>query len=157
MTLKTSICTAAFVVTLSTAAHAETMTFSHFVPPTHRVHHGVELWAKSIEEASNGELKVRIFPAQQLGKAQDHYDMIAAGQVDAAWFVPGYSAGRFPIVDAGELPFMISNAPRGCPGTSRVVRRHRERRNEGNSFLRLRDPRSRPHPYRAESRDKWRI
>lgn len=114
MTLKTSICTVAFAVTMSTAAHAETMTFSHFVPPTHRVHHGVELWAKSIEEASNGELKVRIFPAQQLGKAQDHYDMIAAGQVDAAWFVPGYSAGRFPIVDAGELPFMISNAPAGA-------------------------------------------
>lgn len=95
-------------------ARAEMMTFSHFVPATHQVHHGAEMWANSIKEASGGDLEVRIFPAQQLGKAQDHYDMIASGQVNAAWFVPGYSAGRFPIVDAGELPFMVSDAPKGA-------------------------------------------
>lgn len=99
---------------LTGAATAEILTFSHWVPATHQVHHGVELWADAVNQASGGELEVRIFPAQQLGKAQDHYDMIASGQVNAGWFVPGYSAGRFPIVDAGELPFMISDAPKGA-------------------------------------------
>jgi len=99
---------------LGGAASAEQMTFSHFVPATHQVHHATEMWAGSIKEASGGALEVRIFPAQQLGKAQDHYDMIASGQVNAGWFVPGYAAGRFPIVDAGELPFMVTDAPKGA-------------------------------------------
>lgn len=99
---------------IATPAMAEQMTFSHFVPTTHQVHHGAELWANAIKEASDGALNVRIFPAQQLGKAQDHYDMIASGQVNAGWFVPGYSAGRFPIVEAGELPFMVADAPKGA-------------------------------------------
>lgn len=97
-----------------TAASAETLTFSHFVPTGHRVHAGAQMWAQSIEEASGGRLDVRIFPAQQLGKAVDHYDMIANGQVSAAWFVPGYSAGRFPVVEAGELPFLVTDAAAGA-------------------------------------------
>lgn len=114
MTLNAKLSITAVAMALSTTAHAETLTFSHWVPATHQVHNGVELWANAIKDASGGALDVRIFPAQQLGKAQDHYDMIASGQVDAGWFVPGYSAGRFPIVDAGELPFMISDAPKGA-------------------------------------------
>lgn len=115
--MKTTILTATAAALLTTAtAHAETLTFSHWVPATNQVHNGVELWARSLEEASEGALSVRIFPAQQLGKAQDNYDMIASGQVDAGWFVSGYSAGRFPIVDAGELPFRTDWCPRACPG-----------------------------------------
>ncbi|MEJ8572576.1 TRAP transporter substrate-binding protein [Microbaculum marinum] len=99
----------------SQPATAETtMTFSHFVPTGHRVHAGAEMWAKSIEEASGGDIKVRIFPAQQLGKAADHYDMIASGQVGAGWFVSGYSPGRFPIIEAGELPFLMTDAATGA-------------------------------------------
>lgn len=107
----------AFVMAASAPhpAAAETaMTFSHFVPTTHRVHAGAEMWAKSIEEASNGAIDIRIFPAQQLGKAVDHYDLVASGQVSAGWFVPGYTPGRFPIVEAGELPFMITEAAPGA-------------------------------------------
>lgn len=91
-----------------------TMTFSHFVPTGHRVHAGAEMWANSIHEASNGSIGVKIFPAQQLGKAADHYDMIASGQVNAAWFVPGYLPGRFPVVEAGELPFLMTDAATGA-------------------------------------------
>lgn len=107
----TALCATA--ATLPASAET-TMTFSHFVPTGHRVHNGAEMWAKSIDEASGGSIKVRIFPAQQLGKANDHYDMVANGQVDAAWFVPGYTPGRFPMIDAGELPFMMTDAVIGA-------------------------------------------
>lgn len=97
------------------AAQAETiLNFSHFVPPTHRVHAGVEMWADSVEKDSDGRIKVRIFPAEQLGKAVDHYDMIANGVASAGWWVPGYTPGRFPILEVGELPFLISDAPKGA-------------------------------------------
>jgi TRAP-type C4-dicarboxylate transport system substrate-binding protein len=37
--------------------------FSHWVPPTHPMHAAALSWAESIDKASNGSIKVRIFPA----------------------------------------------------------------------------------------------
>ena len=51
-----------------------------------------------------------MFPAQQLGKAFDHYDMTRDGIVDLSYINPGQMPGRFPIIAAGELPFVISEA-----------------------------------------------
>lgn len=95
-------------------AQAETMNFSHFVPTGHQVHKVAEMWGQSIAEASGGDLDLRIFPAEQLGKAVDHYDMIASGTVDAGWVVAGYTPGRFPVIEAGELPFLVSDAALGA-------------------------------------------
>jgi TRAP-type transport system periplasmic protein len=89
------------------------MRFAHFVPTTHRSIVGVQMWADSLEKATEGRLKVRIFPSEQLGKAKDQYDMVRDGIADAAWVVPGYTPGRFPIVSLLELPFIVSNAHAG--------------------------------------------
>jgi TRAP-type C4-dicarboxylate transport system substrate-binding protein len=83
--------------------------FAHWLPPTHPLAKtGFEPWAKSVEAASNGSIKVVFFPAQQLGKAADHYDMARDGIADVTWVNPGYQAGRFPIFAAGELPMLMS-------------------------------------------------
>src|SRR5665648_142274 len=68
--------------------------FSHWVPTTHPMHATAIAWGKSIEQASGGTLKVQIFPAQQLGRAPDHYDMTMKGIVDVAYISTGYQAGR---------------------------------------------------------------
>ena len=87
---------------------------AHWLPPTHPLAKlGFEPWAKSVEAASKGSIKVALFPAQQLGKAPDHYDMARDGIADLTWVNPGYQAGRFPMFAAGELPMLISNAGRG--------------------------------------------
>lgn len=86
--------------------------FAHWLPPTHSLAKtGFEPWAKSVEAASKGSIKVAMFPAQQLGKAADHYDMARDGIADMTWVNPGYQAGRFPVFAAGELPFLV-----GKPG-----------------------------------------
>lgn len=83
--------------------------FAHWVPAQHPLSKvGYEPWAKSVEAASKGTIKVTIFPAQQLGKAADHYDMARDGIADMAWVNPGYQAGRFPIYAATELPFQFT-------------------------------------------------
>jgi TRAP-type C4-dicarboxylate transport system substrate-binding protein len=88
------------------------MKFAHWLPPTHSLSKtGFEPWAKSVEAASKGSIKVALFPAQQLGKAADHYDMARDGIADMTWVNPGYQAGRFPVIAAGELPFLV-----GKPG-----------------------------------------
>ena len=83
--------------------------FAHWLPAMHPLAKlGFEPWAKSVEAASKGSIKVMLFPAQQLGKAADHYDMARDGIAEMTWVNPGYQAGRFPIVAAGELPFLIA-------------------------------------------------
>ena len=83
--------------------------FAHWLPATHPLAKlGFEPWAKSVETASNGSMKVTLYPAQQLGKAADHYDMSRDGIADLTWANPGYQAGRFPLFGAGELPFLMA-------------------------------------------------
>lgn len=105
---------AALVLAASTASVAAQdkpveLRFAHWLPPTHPLAKtGFEPWSKSVEAASNGSIKVVFFPAQQLGKAADHYDMARDGIADMTWVNPGYQAGRFPMMSVGELPFLIS-------------------------------------------------
>ena len=82
--------------------------FAHWLPAQHSLAvTGFIPWAKSVEAASGGSIKVAIFPAQQLGKAPDHYDLARDGIAQMAWINPGYQAGRFPVFAAGELPFLV--------------------------------------------------
>ena len=62
-----------------------------------------------------------LFPSEQLGKAFDHYDMARDGIADLAYVNPGYQPGRFPIIAAGELPFLIVQRQGRIGGAGRVV------------------------------------
>ena len=86
---------------------------SHWVPPTHPLQKAMQEWGASVEKASGGTIKFKIFPSQQLGKAFDHYDMARHGIADFTYVNPGYQPGRFPIIAAGELPFLVGDAKGG--------------------------------------------
>ena len=86
---------------------------SHWVPPSHPLQKALEEWGASVEKDSGGTIKYKVYPAQQLGKAFDHYDMARDGIADLTYINPGYQPGRFPIIAAGELPFLMSNAKGG--------------------------------------------
>jgi TRAP-type C4-dicarboxylate transport system substrate-binding protein len=98
-------------------AQAQERTFdlklAHWVPPTHPLQKALEDWGSSVEKASGGTIKFKVYPSQQLGKAFDHYDMARDGIADLTYVNPGYQPGRFPIIGAGELPFLVSNAKGG--------------------------------------------
>ncbi len=84
--------------------------FAHWLPAQHPLAKlGFIPWAKSVEAASKGSIKVTIYPAQQLGKAPNHYDMARDGIADLTWVNPGYQADRFPIFGLAELPFQFSS------------------------------------------------
>lgn len=65
------------VLTGTTAAQDKTfhLKLAHWVPPSHPLQKALEDWGASVEKASNGTIKSTVFPAQQLGKVFDHYDM----------------------------------------------------------------------------------
>ena len=89
--------------------------------------------APSVEKASGGTIKYKIYPSQQLGKAFDHYDMARDGIADLTYVNPGYQPGRFPIIGAGELPFLMANAKGGSPALDAWYRKYAASRDEGRA------------------------
>ena len=86
---------------------------SLWVPPAHPLTAATKEWAEDIAKASNGAIKITIFPSEQLGKAFDHYDMARDGIADITYVNPGYQPGRFPIIAIGQTPFTFGDARKG--------------------------------------------
>ncbi len=131
----TGFCAAALAATVigsAGIAQAQEKTFelkiSHWVPPSHPLQKALEEWGAAVEKASGGTLHYKVYPSQQLGKAFDHYDMARDGIADLTYVNPGYQPGRFPIIAAGELPFLMTErqgrlGSRSTPGTANTRRR----------------------------------
>src|SRR6516225_3608462 len=100
---------------------------SHWVPATHPLQKAMEEWGASVEKASNGTIKSTVFPAQQLGKAIDHYDMARDGIADLTYVNPGYQPGRFPIIAAGELPFLMTDGKKSTQAIDAWYRKYAAR------------------------------
>jgi TRAP-type C4-dicarboxylate transport system substrate-binding protein len=128
----THVCAAALVAAFAAgSAAAQDRSFelklAHWVPPSHPLQKALEDWGASVEKASNGTIKYKVYPSQQLGKAFDHYDMARDGIADLTYINPGYQPGRFPIIGAGELPFLISNAKGGSQALDAWYRKYAAR------------------------------
>ncbi len=89
-------------------AQQVTLKLHHFVPAqSNQQKFWFEPWAKKLEQDSGGRLKVEIYPSMQLGGKQPQlYDQVKDGVVDIAWTVSGSTPGRFPRLEALELPFV---------------------------------------------------
>ena len=111
-TLKTALVGAmAFGVTAGAAMAQEvTLRFQHFISPKSSMSTDFfQPWADAIFEQSGGRLKIEIYPAMQLGgKPPALFDQIRDGVIDGGWAIPAYTPGRFPEVEAFELPFMTA-------------------------------------------------
>jgi TRAP-type C4-dicarboxylate transport system substrate-binding protein len=119
---------AALLIAGTTGALTQDKTFelklSHWVPPSHPLQKALEDWGASVEKDSGGTIKYKVYPAQQLGKAFDHYDMARDGIADLTYINPGYQPGRFPIIGAGELPFLMTNAKGGTQALDAWYRKY---------------------------------
>lgn len=77
------------------------------MPPT-RI---LKPWCDKLAADSKDRIKCQIFPAMQLGGTPAQLiDQAKDGVVDVVFTLPGYTAGRFPIMEVFELPFMTHSA-----------------------------------------------
>ncbi len=101
------------LVAVPNTSVAETIVlkFAHPYPPMHPQHKGVLVpWAKKIEEASGGAVKIKFIPGGALGKPGQAYAMVEKNVADIGWDIADYSPGRFPMTTVIELPFMVQTA-----------------------------------------------
>jgi TRAP-type transport system periplasmic protein len=94
------------------AQAAVTLKFHTFMGPQSQVWLSMhKVWMDKVEKESGGRIRFQAYPAMQLGgTAVQLYDQARDGVVDIVWTLPGYTAGRFPRIEAFELPFMMNNA-----------------------------------------------
>ena len=108
-----SLHTILLCVTLAVAASAQaqttTLKIAHFLPSTSNAQVNViEPWCAKLGEESQGRIKCQIYPSMQLGGTPAKLaDMARNGVADIVWTAPAYSAGKFPRVEALELPFVL--------------------------------------------------
>lgn len=89
------------------------LTLIHAWATTHLVHIELQKWADEVLEATDGRIKITIYSGGSLAGPVELYDALATGVADMAWFLQGYTPGKFPMTSVIELPFMVKTATIG--------------------------------------------
>ena len=76
-----------------------------FFPSTHPADtHLIQPWAKEIEKVTAGRVKITSYPGESLLPAAQIYGGVVDGIADIGLSCFSYTAGRFPVLEAFELP-----------------------------------------------------
>jgi TRAP-type C4-dicarboxylate transport system substrate-binding protein len=116
MTIKKRLIQAAAVLALAATAQAqaqEVLLKVHHIWPTVAMGHSrvVVPWCEAIAKDSNNRMRCQILPAMTGGGTPAQLvDRVKDGVDDLVVTLPGYTPGRFPIMEALELPFMTNTA-----------------------------------------------
>jgi TRAP-type transport system periplasmic protein len=94
------------------AAQQVVLRVAHFWPPSAMGPSKMLVpWCDKIAKESANRMVCQIYPSMQLGGTPPQLIQQAIdGVADIVWTLPGYTAGRFPAVEAFELPFMSNRA-----------------------------------------------
>ncbi len=104
------VCLCFFCALVATAVpkpgHCQTvtLTYSTFFPATHMHAKLSDAWGKEVEKRTNGKVKVTLFPGGTLTPPAQCYDGVVKGISDIGMGVMAYTTGRFPLIEAIELP-----------------------------------------------------
>lgn len=103
-----------------------TLKVHHFLPPGSTTHAKLLVpWCERIEREAAGRLKCQLYPSMQLGgTAPQLFDQARDGIADIVWTLPGYTAGRFPVMEAFELPFLTGDAEAASKAAWEFYERH---------------------------------
>lgn len=78
-------------------------------PVDHTASRALEIFKKELEQATNNELQVDVFPAMQLGGAGENTDQIRSGTIFAAITSIAYFTRVVPDYEAVSLPFLFKS------------------------------------------------
>lgn len=104
---------AALAVAAGGVAAQETVLKFHHMWPTVGMGHKrvVAPWCEKIAQESNNRLRCQVLPAMTGGGTPAQLvDRVKDGVDELTVTLPGYTPGRFPIMEVFELPFMTNSA-----------------------------------------------
>jgi TRAP-type transport system periplasmic protein len=80
--------------------------YGHVGPPIHPQHLGAMAFAKYVNENSNGEIEVQVFPMGQLGGERSMTEQVQGGTLHMTAVTAGVLANFVPEMGIIELPFI---------------------------------------------------
>ncbi|MFZ1964558.1 MAG: TRAP transporter substrate-binding protein [Roseiarcus sp.] len=86
------------------------LTYSHFWPVGHPAANCIADWAKEVQKRTNGRVTVTIYPGGTLTPADRCYDGVVRGISTMGSSALSYTRGRFPLMEAIELPLGYRDA-----------------------------------------------
>lgn len=121
-TMLASALLAATVAFPAVAADTARLRFASFEPPMAKLTSEVLTpFAKEVEKASDGTLKITMFAGGTLGRnPAQQLKLVMDGVADIAWIVLAYTPGRFDDADVVGLPFAVHNAVEGSLALQRM-------------------------------------
>jgi len=92
------------------SAKSTTLSYANFPPASTFPCVQMERWKAEIESRTGGDLRINTFPGGTLLGAKNMFDGVMTGQADIGCFAMSYHPGRFPVVEAIDLPLGWPNA-----------------------------------------------
>lgn len=88
---------------------------AHFFPASHPAETIlIKEWSQAVNEATGGQVVIESYPGESLAKAADIYNSVVAGVADIGLSCYSYTPGRFPVMEAFELPGVSYNNSRAA-------------------------------------------
>ncbi len=91
------------------AAEAINLTYSNFFPPSHAHSLLAQAWCDEITRQTNGRVTFQYLPGSTLLKAEQTFDGVVNGMADLGMSCFAYTRGRFPVMEAVDLPLGYAN------------------------------------------------
>ena len=122
--------TAGLLTALASVASAETtLRVASWLPPTHTQNTVVwPTWAKWVEEATEGRVKVVV--EYGMGHPKTMFELVEDGVVDASFSYHGYVPGRFKLTQMVEQPLLGTNAEAASVAHWRIHQKYLAEANE---------------------------
>ena len=91
---------------------------------------GFKPWIAEVAEKSSGSLKINYFTPNTLCPDKDSYDAAVSGVADLGATLSGYAAGKFPITEVCEMPFIYPGSEAASLGFWKMYQKYPEIQNE---------------------------
>lgn len=117
---------AATLAATSVGAQAQEMTlrYSNWLPATYFINTDLIFpWIEEVEKVTEGRVKISVSP-KVIGTAPTQFDVVRDGLADIAFVVPGYTPGRFPLIEGLELPFYGDQPVTRSPASWKIYEKH---------------------------------
>ncbi len=141
ITVKSLLGTAAALLMASTASVASAqdvvLKFHHIWPPAAMAPTRVIApWCDKVSAESKGRIKCQMLPAMSGGGTPAQLvDRVKDGVDDLVITLPGYTAGRFPMMEVFELPFMTNSAEAGASAAWEYLQKNATKEFPGTRIL----------------------
>lgn len=135
---QTALLGALALLPLTQAQAQEVVLKVHHIWPTVAMGHKrvVEPWCDTIAKESNNRMRCQILPAMTGGGTPAQLvDRVKDGVDDIVLTLPGYTPGRFPIMEAFELPFMTNTAEVASAAAWDYMNKHATKEFPGTKIL----------------------